>query len=202
MIALYVIFILLLAIMLIVLLWPLRQQKGLCLSISALFFVGLFALYGWVGSPNILPLLDARQKKIEMLKTSMEKNAAIVKADPNNLAAWIALSQDFIETGQWEAAVNALRRAVLLSNGDPKLIMAYAKAMILVDGGKVSANTQKSLKMVLLQDPKNEEARYYLAVKQLQDGSQKEAMKSMKALYRSLPEDSPLKAMIDKQIGK
>lgn len=198
----YILFILILLITLIVLLWPARHNTQFCAAVGSVCFVALFALYGFAGAPQILPLLKERDAQIATVKDSMQKNSELVKAEPKNLAGWVALSQDFLQTGQWEAAVNALKQAVILSNGDPKLILAYAKAMILVAEGKVTDEAKKSLQMVLLQDKNNEEARYYLAVRQLQDGNTKEAMKSMKALYHSLPDNSPLKAVIDKQIGK
>ena len=56
--------------------------------------------------------------------------------------------------------------------------------------------------MVLLQQPENAEARYYLTVRKLQDGKTEEAMKDMKTLYHSLPADSALKDMINRQIGR
>jgi cytochrome c-type biogenesis protein CcmH/NrfG len=198
----YILFILLLIIVLALLLWPVRQDVPFCASVGGLSFIAVFAFYGFAGSPQILPLLEERDSRIAALKTSMRTNSEIVKSDPKNLRAWVALGQDFLETGQWEAAVNALKQAVTLSNGDPKLILAYAKAQILVAEGKVTDEAKKSLQMVLVQDKENEDARYYLAVRQLQDGNTKEAMKSMKSLYQSLPETSPLKTVIDKQIGK
>ena len=132
----------------------------------------------------------------------MLKHSEQVKANPKNLEAWVGLGQDFIESGQWEAATNAFKQAVLLSNGDPLLIMAYAKSMILAENGQVSDQTKKSLEMVVLQQPQHEEARYWLIVKKLQDGKTEEAMKNMKELYSSLPDGSPVKEMIDRQIGK
>jgi cytochrome c-type biogenesis protein CcmH/NrfG len=196
----YLFFCLLLIAVLGILLIPVHEHKSFCMGIG--FFIGAFLLYGLAGSPQILPLLAERDAEFVLLKKSMQKNSDIVKTDPKNLAAWVELGQDFLQAGQWEAAVNALKQAVLLSNGDVKLILAYAKAQILVEGGKVTDEAKKSLQMVLIQEPKNEEARYYLAVRQLQDGHPQEAMKAMKSLYQSLPEGSPVKAMMDRQIGK
>lgn len=200
MILLYLLFFILLAATLGVLLWPIRSQKQSVAIIGACFFIGAFGLYAFVGSPHIVPLLEVRAEKIAEVKQSMEKNSAIVKANPKNLSAWVELGQAFVETGQLSAAANAFKQAVILSKGDPQLIMAYAKALILSEDGKVSDLAQKSLQMVVLQEPKHEEARYWIAVRQLQDGHTEEAMKSMKELYRSLPADSPVKAMIDRQI--
>lgn len=197
---LYTVFSVLLLTLLSFLLWPVRRHREFCLGVGVLFFAAAFGLYAFIGSPELVPLMEARQERIEDIKASMAKNSALVESDPKNLMAWIALGQAFVETGQWDAAANAFRQAVLLSNGNPELIMAYAKALILGADGQVSDDARKSLEMVLLQEPEHEEARYYLAVRELQDGHTEKAMKMMKALYRSLPDDSPLKETIDRQI--
>lgn len=184
-----------------ILFWPKRHHKS-SLFIALYFFVMCFGLYAWVGSPRIVPLLAQRETKLAEIKQSIVQNSAQVKSDRKNLKAWVALGQAFIETGQFSAAANSFKQAVVLSNGDPELILAYAKSMILADDGKVSDHSQKSLEMVLLQEPQNPEARYWLIVRKLQDGDNEQAMKEMKTLYRELPEDSPLKATINAQIGR
>ena len=199
---LYGIFALLLALKLAIIVWPIRNRPRVAALVCALFFIGAFGLYRLVGTPEMVPLLVERELKIIALKENIVKNSELLKANPKNLPAWIDLGQSFIETGQYAAAANALKQAVLLSGGDPRLILAYAKALIMEAGGKVGDDAKKGLEMVLLQGKKNPEARYFLAVRKLQDGKTEQAMKDMKALYRSLPKDSPLKATIDRQIGR
>lgn len=185
---------------LLLLLWPQRRNKA-AIPIALYFIIACFGLYALVGSPNIVPLLAARDVRLAEIKQSIVTNSDAVKRDPKNLKAWVELGQSFIETGQFGAAANAFKQAVKLSGGDPALIMAYAKSMIMDEGGKVSDHARKSLEMVLLQE-NNPEARYWLIVRKLEDGDQANAMKEMKALYKELPKDSPLRAMIDRQIGR
>jgi len=179
-----------------------KQRNRFILGTSAFFFIGAFGLYHWLGSPEIIPLLTERQEKLASLKQTIVKRSQDVKTNPKNLGAWVELGQSFMETGQFSAAANAFKQSVVLSGGNPLLIMAYAQAMIFAADGKVTDDAQKSLQMALLQQPQNPQARYYLAVRQLQDGHTPEAMKAMKELYHSLPADSPVKAMIDREIGR
>jgi cytochrome c-type biogenesis protein CcmH len=199
---LYIVFALLLSATLLLLLWPLRAQGRFVFAVCLFFSIGAFGIYSLTGSPEIVPLLKEREAELAMLKDAIVRNSEAVKTDPNNLAAWAALGEAFTQTGQYTAAVNAFKQAVLLAKGEPSLILAYARAMILADGGKVSHRAKKSLEMVLMQQPENPEARYFLAIRKLQDGNTQQAMKEMKTLYRSLPEGSPLKGMIDRQIGR
>ena len=199
---LYLYFILILVLILGILLWPVRAQKQLCAIISVVFIVSAFGIYALVGTPQIVPLMAAHDEKMATLKTSILAHSEAVKINPKDISAWLLLGGDFMEAGQYGKAANAFKQAVLLSNGDPIAILAYAEAMIFEAEGKVSDSAKKSLDMVLLQDAKNSQARYYSAVYELQQGNTEKAMKMMKALYHSLPDDSPLKVAIDRQIGR
>ena len=180
-----------------------EEGKKRALLLLCLFFTfASFGLYQLFGTPQIVPMLAQRDEKLKELRTSILSSSALVKQDSKNLGAWVELGQDFIETGQFAAASNAFRHAVLLSEGNPRLILAYAKSLIMEADGKVTDDAKKALQMVLLQDKENPDARYFMALRNLQDGKMPEAMAEMKSLYRSLPDDSPLKSMINKQIGR
>lgn len=203
----YIIFGIIALFVAVILLLPVRNievagKRGFVLLFLLIVAGGGMAVYSVVGSPEILSLLAQREEKITRLKDNITKNAALVKATPDNLRAWVEIGDDFMETGQFSAARNAFRRAVLLSGGNPILIMAYARAMIAEADGKITDDAKKSIDMVLLLSPENEEARYFTAVWKLQNGDTKNAMSDMKNLYRSLPDDSPIKSMINRQIGR
>lgn len=195
--ALFIVFFLSMAL----LLWPLRRSRA-GLVLLACFALFCCAVYAVVGSPRIVPLLAARNERMAELKQQILIHSNRVKENSDDLESWVVLGQSFIETGQYAAAANAFKQSVILSQGDPRLILAYAKSMIISEDGKVSDAAKKSLEMVLLQDKKNAEARYWLVVRKLQDGDNANAMKEMKALYNELPEDSELKSQINRQIGR
>ena len=179
-----------------------RQRQMFLAFIITVSFALFFFIYFLIGAPGIVPMLADRDVKMEALKTSIAKHSEEVKTNPKDMAAWVALGQDFMETGQYKGASNAFKQAVLLSRGNPLIILAYASSLISGANGQVTDEAKKSLEMVLLQQPDNPEARYLLAVRLLQDGKNEEAMKAMKDLYQSLPENSPMRTMIDKQIGR
>jgi cytochrome c-type biogenesis protein CcmH/NrfG len=180
----------------------LRRKLGFCATVAVIFFALGFGIYDYTGSPQIASLLAERDIRLTALKKTISRRSHDIHANPGNLAAWVELGESFMATGQYDSAANAFRQSVLLSQGQPALILAYAQAMIAETDGKVDDEAVKSLRMVLLQDPQNPMARYFMAVRQLQDGHMTEAMHAMRELYRSLPPDSPVKNMIDHQIGK
>lgn len=190
------------AISAIILLWPMRFQRRIFAAFNGIFCLLSLAMYSQFGNPAILPLMDQyHQEQAEAREVIMRESEA-VKTEPKNLEAWVRLGQAFAKSHQWKPAANAFKQSVLLTGGQPDLIMSYARATIMGEGGKISDQSKKSLEMVLLQKPEHAEARYYMNVRLLQDGKTEEAMKGMKELYKSLPDNSPVKAMIDSQIGR
>lgn len=198
----YLFFAIIAAVMLLLLLWPARAHKVFCAVGAIVFFSTSFGMYAHFGSPDILPLLAQREEKLAQLKTTINSNSEAVKTNPKNIQAWVELGDAFMETSQFPAAANAYKQSVLLSRGNPILIMAYAQALIASADGKVTDEAKKSIDMALLLQPENPQARYFTALRQLQTGDTEKAMKNMKELYRSLPDDSPVKSMINRQIGR
>jgi cytochrome c-type biogenesis protein CcmH len=198
----YVIYVLICSGVLFALLYPVRKKKVFCAAVSAILLVGGVIAYRQFGTPEIIPMLAQREERLLVLKETILQASEAVKKDNKNIEAWLTLADSFMETSQFSAASNAYKQAVLLSEGNPAIIMAYARSMIIGADGVVSDDAKRSLDMVRMLQPENSEARYYQAVYMLQAGKQPEAMAEMKDLYHSLPEDSPLKDLIDRQIGR
>ncbi len=178
------------------------RKRMFTLIIILLFCVGGFGLYAQFGTPEILALLSQRDARVAELKEKITTNADLVKKDPENIKAWVELGDSFMETGQFDAAANAYKRAVVISQGRPEFIMQYIHALIIGADGTVTAEAKKSLDMMLILEPRNEEVRYFLAMYKMQSGDTKAAMEDMKTLYKTLPDDSRIKEMIDRQIGR
>lgn len=181
---------------------PRAQRQRFAAAVSIFFLLGGPGLYALLGAPKLVPVIAEHNAHMQKLHKDMQAQLDAAEANPRNLDAWVELGRIYMEAGQYKNAAHAFRQAVILSQGHPMVILAYATAMIYDDDGKISDDAKKALDMVLLQQPDNAEARYFLVLRMLQDGQTKQAMKAMKELYRSLPENSPLKGTIDKQIGR
>lgn len=199
---LYLFFALIVGCTLLLMLWPLRSERRLCMIITGTTLGLSLGAYHILGTPAMVPLMKAYEQRVSDAKALILEGQQRINHNPKDLKGWVMLGQAFVETQQWSAATNAFKQAVLLSEGNPQFILAYAKAMILGSEGTVSDDAKKALEMVLLQDPENPDARYFMAIRTLQDGKTQEAMTTMKALYHSLPEDAPLRATINRQIGR
>ncbi len=179
-----------------------KQRRIFSAIIIIVFCIGSFGLYYQFGTPEILPLLAQREEKLSGIREKITTNSEILKKDPKSLKAWVEIGDSFMETSQFAAAANAYKQSILLSEGKPELIMSYVHALILGADGTVTPEAKKSLDIMLILQPENEQVRYFLAMYKMQSGDAKGAMEDMKRLYKSLADDSPVKALIDRQIGR
>lgn len=129
-------------------------------------------------------------------------NPGITAPPPVDAAGWAALGQERMEAGRYAESAEAYRRAVLLSGGEPRLVLQHAKSLVFRSGGEVGEDAAGAFALVLVAMPGNPEARYFLALRDLQQGRAEAAMKVFKALYADLPDDAPLKRIMKRQIGR
>lgn len=183
----------LLGAVLLLLLWGQRTREAL--AVAAFVCVGSVALYALFGSPLLLEHMRDLEEKIE-------ENSLRVQKDPADLESWLIMAQAEFDSGNYKAAAEGFRRAVLVSKGQPRIITAYAEALIFDADGKVTMAAQKSIHIALMLDPQLPLARYYNAVWLLQNGKQEQAMAEMKKLYAELPDDSKLKKRMNAEIGR
>jgi len=168
---------------------------GLCIVIASV------VLYAVLGSPRVIPEASAHMARLRELREQIEVTSAIIQKNPKNLEAWLTMSQAFSDSGDYAAAANGFKQAVLVSKGHPRIIMAYAEALVLQADGVVTQPAKKSIDIALMISPDLPLARYYQAVWLLQENRQPEAMIIMKKLYHELPDDSSLKRRMKAQIG-
>lgn len=178
-----------------------HDRKG---ALYCMAFVALSsaALYAALGSPRIAEPAREYNKKADELAGKITQSAEAIKKNPKDLEAWLIMAQAFSDSGDFKAAANGFKQAVLISRGEPRIIMAYAESLILDQGGVVSPQAKKSIDIALMIDPKLPIARYYQAIWLLQEERNEEAMKMMKELFAELPDDSKLKQRMKAQIGR
>lgn len=185
------------------LLWPMMRRdnkQAMCIAVVvSVMSLGLYAIWG---SPRVVPLADLHQSQMRGLYKIVSENSKIIKTNPDDVEAWLRLSQAFSDIGDYAAAVNGFKQAVLASKGHPRIIAAYSEALIMQAGGEVTPQAKKSLDIALMMDKEMPIARYYQAVWLLQQERNDEAMAMMKKLYHELPEDSSLKKRMKEQIGR
>lgn len=161
-----------------------------------------FALYAYLGAPKLLDEIaryDADMAAIDARIVELDKK---LQDTPDDVETLAALGQAYFERGEYSASGETYKKTVVLSEGDPLLILQYSKALIFAAGGTVTEDARKGLRLVRAMLPDNPEAQYFLALADVQDGNAERAMPVFKELYHELPEDSPIRQIIARQIGR
>lgn len=179
-----------------------RQRYEIAGTVFVFFFAAAFAIYYYVGAPQVVALNNLQQQHMAHVQRTISAQRNLLIREPENAQAWVALGGAYMQTGQYMGARNAYQKAVKLTEGHPSTIVAYASALVAQSNGKVTAEAKKSLDIVMLQEPENPDAHYFLALHKMQNGQMKEAMAEMRALYYRLPNDSPLREHINRQMGR
>lgn len=179
---------------------PEARKAGLALGL--LIAAGAFGFYATLGSPQLIAQSERYAEQRTARHARLQQLSARLTQESKNPALWLEIGDLHLEEAHYPPSVAAYRQAVLLTGGAPEIILRYAKALALQAGGKITPEVKKSLEMVLLQQPGNPEARFFLIVHKAQSGQISEAKAELAALLKTLPPASPLRARIRHQLGE
>lgn len=124
-----------------------------------------------------------------------------LKADPNRAEDWLLLGRSQAALGQWQKSAEAYQQALRLTKGRPDIAAAYGEMLVLAADGIVTPRAQEAFTVAEGRDPKNEVARFYLALADAQAGNAESAIAAWQKLAAEEPADSPLRAEIRTRIA-
>lgn len=169
----------------------------LCLSTGML----VLALYLYLGSPFKLDDIAAQQAKhgqtathITTLEARQQEQGGLSAKD------WATLGAAYMMTEQYAQAAEALREAVVASEGEPHLIMAYGKAQMLAADGAITEGAKQAFTLAAELLPENPEPRFLLAVERMQAGDKAGAREHFALLLPQLPPQAPLRRVIESRL--
>jgi len=159
---------------------------------------GAAALYGWLGAPGVPDqplaerLTEQRQQQAQAgdIDSRIEELAEKVRQDPENLDQWFLLGRSYGFVGRYAEAAEAYRRAVELSGNNPQILSAYAEALVLANGNRVTQAAHLAFSQVNQARPDDPRARYYLALYAAQQEDYQTALDRWVALLEDSPPDA------------
>jgi len=149
---------------------------------------------GTAPAADAAPHLDMRQ--------AAEKLEQKLKADPSNAEGWVLLARTEAMLGDYQKAGTAYRRAIDLGQKAPDVFAGYGEMQVLAADGIVAPGAHDAFTEALAADPKNEVARYYLALADSQAGDEKRAIDRWLALAADIPDDSPMRESIARGVAE
>lgn len=135
----------------------------------------------------------------------MESAAAALQAklkeDPNNAERWLLYARTSAELRRWPAAIDAYQHVMALEPDQPDIISAYAEMLVMSSDGMVTPAAREAFVKTVQLDPKEQVARFYLALADLQAGEPKLAIDGWMKLAGEAEEGSELRTEIVRRIA-
>lgn len=116
-------------------------------------------LYLMLGASEWMDAIDTQRQQQATLRADITQLERHVHETPNDTQGWRQLGAAWLEAGNAAQAVEALRRAVLVSGGNPDVIAEYAAALVMNNNGVVGDEAIASIAMALKLDPEQKLAR-------------------------------------------
>lgn len=150
----------------------------LALPLIAVLALGTYLAIGRADLPG--QPLAARDLTAEGPQISLEEAVAQVEArlvdTPSDIRGWQVLGPVYMQLGRYSEAANAFRRILELEEPTADSQTDLAEAMIMVDGGTVSAEVLDLLRTAAESDPMHVRSRFYLAGELTRIGENDEAV--------------------------
>jgi cytochrome c-type biogenesis protein CcmH len=194
---------------------PVRDSRALALATALIIAGGAGLLYLHLGAPGVPDVPFAERQDAAPagqgphagpaphmdLAEAAKILAAKLAADPNNPQGWLMYARTQAMLGNWQTSADAYSRAIAQGQADADVFAAYGEMLVLQTNGIVGPPARAAFASALQRDAKNAVARYYDALAEAQAGESKRAIAMWQALAADLPEDSPMREAIGKQVA-
>jgi cytochrome c-type biogenesis protein CcmH len=181
-----------------------QRRRWAVASAIVLPVAGLLA-YATMGRPD-LPASPAASRLARAVETG-DFPAMVARVEqhlaknPSDAAGWLVIAPAYRRLGRPDDAAEAYATAIRLGKGSPAVIADYAEALMLANGGLISAEARRAFGEVLKQDPTSAKARFYLNLADGQEGKREQALKGFRDMLASAPADAPWRAAVEEQIA-
>lgn len=142
-----------------------RRRAAAVAALAGIPLLALF-LYGAGGSPGLpdAPLAARLAKPPEQQDVSIlvQRIEAHLSRNPDDARGWELLAPVYLRMGRAEDAVKARERVLRLAGTSAAREADLGEAMVLADGGAVSAEARAAFERALAQDPDNAKAKFFL----------------------------------------
>jgi cytochrome c-type biogenesis protein CcmH len=140
----------------------------------------------------------------QMINGMIEKLAAKLQAEPNDLDGWMRLGRAYLVQGKGAPAVDAFDHAAALKPDDPAIKLLTVSALFagLQPGDALPPRAIALLTEVAAVTPDAPEVLWYLGVVAARDGRTTEAREKWTKLLTALPADGEDAKMVKAALGQ
>jgi cytochrome c-type biogenesis protein CcmH len=137
------------------------------------------------------------QQKIDDMIASLERRLV---EDPHNVEGWILLGRTYMALNRYDEAVPALARANELVGDEPKLMLQYADALAMSNGGRIGDDARALVTRALELEPDNSTGLWLGGLAAAQAGDQAQALDYLRRARQRIMESGDSTGELDAMI--
>lgn len=140
-----------------------------------------------------------------MIRGMVDRLAARLQEQPDDLAGWQRLAQARSVLGETEAAIAAHRQIVRLAPQSVEALLGLARVLFPPEAsgsGPIPAEVTELMGRVLVLDPNQPEALWFAGLTAAQQGDKAVALAHWRRLLALLPPDAPPRAQLQREIDR
>ena len=136
-----------------------RQRWGTVTVIAVIIRIVAISLYLVIGSPDAInPVKETPLEQVEQqhsITDMVVQLEAKLEQEPNDAEGWNMLARSYMALKDFEKAVMALQRLNELTGDNADMLIRYADALAMLNGGKLSGKPQELVEKALALEPEN-----------------------------------------------
>lgn len=131
-------------------------EKLGALALALLLPLGVALLYQWLGHPEAMkPMPTEHQVASAGFEDTVEKLAARLKDNPNDLGGWVMLVRSYKSMGRFDEAQKAFDHIVEIAGNDANLLTEYADLLAFRARGNFDGKPLELINRALAVEPTN-----------------------------------------------
>lgn len=184
-------------------------KNGRWLAIPLLFAVPLvsFSLYTLLGDLRVYdndalsamtaPAGADHATKLDDIKAMVDKLAARMEKEPNDVDGWLMLSRSYKVLERYQDAANAMRKAYALVGDQPDVLLQLADAQAMANGGTLKGEPTALVEKALQVEPGNQMGLWLMGMAYAESDQFQKAVDSWQELLKGYsPEQNGYQEMV------
>lgn len=171
--------------------------------LSIIFIVPLFAvgLYAYLGQPDLIeggkkqtatPAGHSSSKTAATMEQMVDKLAAKLKENPDNAEGWFMLARSYMSMNRYPEAVKALEKTNELVPNNPVIMLRYADALTMFNGGRISGKPFELIKRAVALKPNDQTGLWLIGMGYEEQGDYKKAISYWNLLLPLLKDNNSI----------
>ncbi len=208
--AVLLIFIFLFLVALVVMLFPLREKRGILLFLVPVLTISLGSGYWYWGNWSAWQSYrqqEAKRKQVQILSQALKPAEIIAKlkqrleGEPQSERGWYLLGRLYASQGKWLLAQNSFTKAMRLNPHSEVYVLNYAQAYLQLNQ-QLDEQVRDLISTVLQKNPQQADALTLLAMDAYKHQKYLQAIDYWQNLLKLLPQTSEEAQLVKKAIAK